>query len=199
MPMFKNFILIGRSGCGKGTQADLLMDYLKRETGHPVFYVENGQKFRDFFERKENVTSQISAKIYEEGGLQPEFLSTYMWADQLIESFDNKMHLVIDGAPRRLHEGYLLDSAFKFYGRHDTHILFLDISREEAEKRLLARGREDDKDKEDIKRRLDWYDTDVVPVLTFFKNNPDYNFHTIDGEKTVEEIHREIIEKVFGN
>lgn len=197
--MFKNFIFIGRSGCGKGTQAELLMDYLKRETGTPVFYVENGQKFRDFLERKDNPTSQISQQIYKEGGLQPEFLSVYMWTDQLIEKFDNKMHLVIDGAPRRLPEASILDSAFKFYNRSDLYVLYIDISREEAQKRLLLRGRTDDKSKDDINKRLDWFDSEVVPVLDFFKNHADYKFLQIDGERSIEDIHKDIISQVFGH
>ena len=195
--MLKNFIFIGRSGCGKGTQAELLTDYLKRETGISVFYVENGQKFRDFLERKDNPTSQISQKIYKEGGLQPEFLSVYMWTDQLIEKFDNKTHLVIDGAPRRLPEASILDSAFRFYGRENLYVLHIDIGRAEAEERLLARGRSDDKSREDISKRLDWFDTDVVPVLDFFKNNSRYKFLKIDGERSIEDIHKDIIQQIF--
>jgi adenylate kinase family enzyme len=198
--MPQNFIFIGRSGCGKGTQAELLIKNLKDTTSGEVFYLESGKRFRDFFADAENsYTGELSRKIYDTGGLQPEFLAVWVWSNALVKNLDDKMHLVVDGAPRKLHEAHLLDSALKFYNRHDVNVIFVDISREEAEKRLLSRGREDDKDIEDIKRRLDWYDSDVVPVISFFRDNPDYRFHRIDGEKAIEEIHSDILREVYGS
>ena len=193
--MPQNFIFIGRSGCGKGTQAELLIKHLKEITTDEVFYLESGKRFRDFF-NETGYTVDRAKEIYDHGGLQPEFLAVWVWSNALVKNLDDKMHLVIDGAPRKLHEAHLLDSALKFYGRHDVNVIFVDISREEAERRMLERGREDDKNIEDIKRRLDWYDTDVVPVISFFKDNPDYRFHKIDGEKSVEEIHQDILSAI---
>ena len=53
-------------------------------------------------------------------------------------------------------------------------------------------GREDDViDK--INRRQDWFDTDVMPVLEFYKNHKDYEFLDINGDQTIEEVHSEIM------
>ncbi len=48
-----------------------------------------------------------------------------------------------------------------------------------------------------IKKRLDWFDTDVQPVIDWFKSNDFYNFLDINGEQTIEEVHQEIMEKIL--
>ena len=61
--------------------------------------------------------------------------------------------------------------------------------------RLLGRGRIDD-NHDDIKTRLGWYETDVVPAIDFYKNNPKYNFIEINGEQTIEKVHQDILGKL---
>src|SRR3989344_2545474 len=39
------FVFFGRSGCGKGTQAELLADYLNKK-GEKVLHIETGKAFR---------------------------------------------------------------------------------------------------------------------------------------------------------
>src|SRR3989344_8323139 len=76
----QNFIFIGMSGCGKGTQAKLLGEYLKKiDPEREVFFLETGAEFRRFIQG-EGYTQRLSKKIYDEGGSQPEFLSVYMWS-----------------------------------------------------------------------------------------------------------------------
>jgi len=60
---------------------------------------------------------------------------------------------------------------------------------------LKDRGRNDDID-EDIKKRLDWYHKNVVPAIEYFKNNPYYKFISISGERSIEEVHRELMDRV---
>jgi adenylate kinase len=73
--------------------------------------------------------------------------------------------------------------------------LDIDISKDEAMKRLLARGRADDKKKE-IENRLSWYETEVVPTIGYYKGNPVYDYLHIDGERSVEEIHKDIVKRI---
>ncbi|MCG2694656.1 hypothetical protein L6261_01050, partial [Candidatus Parcubacteria bacterium] len=67
--------------------------------------------------------------------------------------------------------------------------------REWSTERLLGRGRSDD-DAEQIKKRLDWFDKDVIPAIEYLKNDPLYNFVDINGEQTIEQVQAEIIEKI---
>ena len=166
----------------------------KVDSQREVFFLETGAEFRKFIQG-EGYTQRLSKKIYDDGGSQPEFLSVYMWSRVLAESFKENEHLIIDGTPRRFHEAGALDSVFDFYKREKPYLIFLNISKEWAVERLLGRGRIDD-NHDDIKTRLGWYETDVVPAIDFYKNNPKYNFIEINGEQTIEKVHQDILGKL---
>lgn len=190
----KTFIIIGCSGCGKGTQADLLQEYLKKESPEQeLLYVEAGERFREFL-KNGTYASELSKEVYMRGELQPSFLSIWVWADLLIESLDNKKYLILDGSPRKLNEAYVLDEALHFYKRKNPYVIFINVSRDWATERLKGRNREDDKD-DGIKKRLDWFESDVKPAIEFFRETPYYNFLEINGQQSIEEVHKEIIEK----
>ena len=88
-----------------------------------------------------------------------------------------------------------MDSAFDFYSREKPYFIFLNIGKEWATERLTGRGRIDD-NHDDIKARLNWYETDVVPAINFYRNNPKYNFLEINGEQTIEKVHQDIWDKL---
>ncbi len=194
----ESFVFIGRSGCGKGTQVKLLIDYLDKRGDFPSYSIESGAFFRSFIQEK-GYTNSLARHIQEGGGLQPEFLSIWVWTNLLIRDFqDPNHHLIFDGMPRKEHEGPVFDAALDFYGREKRNIVYLNVSREWSEERMLARKRVDDTD-EYIKRRLDWFETDVMPVIEYFRSNKKYNFLDINGEQTVEAVHRDIIVGVEKN
>ncbi|PIQ66299.1 MAG: hypothetical protein COV96_02070, partial [Candidatus Zambryskibacteria bacterium CG11_big_fil_rev_8_21_14_0_20_42_18] len=64
--MLHTIIFIGRSGCGKGTQAGLLKDYIADldEDKHQILSVESGERFRQFI-RGQSFSSELSRKVYE--------------------------------------------------------------------------------------------------------------------------------------
>ncbi|OHA92236.1 MAG: hypothetical protein A3J09_02030 [Candidatus Zambryskibacteria bacterium RIFCSPLOWO2_02_FULL_51_21] len=195
--MLQTIIFIGRSGCGKGTQAELFKNRIRKfepdlPAGRQVLYVETGEHFRRFL-RGENFSAKLSKKIYEVDERQPDFLACYMWSHILLSELDADMHLVFDGAPRALDEAEILTSALKFYGRDKPAVIYINVSREWSEKRLLARGRADDVNLSRIDKRLDWFDKDVMPAVEYFRANPYYRFFEINGEQTIEEVHAEII------
>jgi len=193
----ETFIFIGPSGCGKGTQAELLIKYLKEnDINRSVFYLESGEKIRNFLKGKK-YSNKLAMEFYEKGKLQPEFLTVWVWAGILIENLTGMEHLVIDGTPRKLREARVLDTAIKFYNRNGTHIIFLNVSHAWSKNRLTERGRADDKTKGDIEKRLDWYEREVVPTIEYFKTDKNYKFHEINGEQSVEQVHSEIIKKIF--
>jgi adenylate kinase family enzyme len=191
----KTFIIYGSSGCGKGTQARLLMDYLKKiDTAHQTLYIETGQRFRDFI-TEASYTAAHTKEIIDAGGLLPEFLPIWIWSEYFVRHVSGNEHLILDGLSRRVHEAPILDSAMKFYKREKPYVLFLDVSREWAKERLMNRGRGDDNTK-DIEPRLDWFEKNVVPAMEYFRNNPGYEFITIQGEQSIEDVHKEIVEKL---
>ncbi len=193
--MQQTFIFIGRSGCGKGTQAALLMEKLKAEDSGDVFYLETGQRFREFV-KQPNYTSGLSYEVMKSGARQPDFLAAHIWSHVLIDTFNGRQHLVIDGTPRSKNEAVILDTAMKFYQLEKPFIVYMNVSNDWARSRLLERGRSDDKGADGIEKRLAWFERDVMPAVEYYRNNPDYNFLEINGEQTIEEVYTELISKI---
>ena len=166
----------------------------EKDPEHGVIYVQSGQHLRDFI-KGDSLTQKITKKKYDEGGLMPEFIVVYLWAKELIAEYTGNENLVFDGMPRKVHEAGALNSIFPYYGLPKPWVIYIDISKEESMKRLLARGRFDDK-KDEIEKRLSWYETQVVPTLEYYDDNPACNFLKIFGQRSVEEIHADIVKKV---
>lgn len=190
----QTFILIGRSGCGKGTQADLLrsrLDRLDRE-GQPILYVETGKHFREFI-REGTFSSVLSKKAYEKDERQPNFLGCWMWSNVLIEELTEGMHLIFDGSPRARAEAEVMTTALRFYEREKPVVVHINVSREWSEEKLLKRGRSDDVTIAKIDKRLDWFDKDVVPAINYFKSDPYYHYIEVNGEQSIEKVHSDIV------
>ena len=192
--MLHTVVFIGRSGCGKGTQADLLKNRIARfdKNKRQILYIETGGRFRKFIE-EDSYSSEISKAIYDRDERQPDFLACLMWARMLVEELLPDMHLVFDGAPRSHIEATLLSTALKFYKRTSPTVIYLNVGRKWAEERLLSRGRQDDKTLSKINKRLDWFEADTWPAIEYFKTNSLYRVLEIDGEQSVEKVHAEII------
>jgi adenylate kinase len=192
----QTFIFFGASGSGKGTQANLLIEYLKKvDAEKPIFYLETGEKFREFVTKEKSITRDLAKKIMDEGGLLPDFLPVWMWSQFLINNVTGNEHIVLDGLSRQEHEAPILDSAIKFYTREKPVVIVIEVSKEWSTDRLLGRGRSDD-NVEDIKNRLEWYDNNVLPAIAYFKNDPYYTVISINGEQTIPEVHTEIMAKL---
>ncbi len=188
----QSFIFIGRSGSGKGTQAELLIDHLKKQDeNNSVLYVETGAEFRDFIDQGGSHTADLAKKIQEEGGLMPEFLATYLWAHRLVSGAIANQHLIFDGSPRKYDEALVMDSVFDFYKIPRPIVIYLNVGEVWARSRLTERQRADD-NQDDIQNRMAWFASNVQPAIDFYKKNPLYNFHEIDAERSVSEIHTDI-------
>ncbi|MEI6316156.1 MAG: nucleoside monophosphate kinase [bacterium] len=191
----QTFIFAGRSGCGKGTQLKLLRESLEQKNPTiPSFSSVTGDMFRSFFDT--NTETSVRAKeLTARGELQPLFLTIWLWAKSIIENYTPESNIFIDGYPRRVEEAIAVDSMLKFYDRKNVIVLNFNVSRETSKARMLGRARADDT-VTNAETRLDWYDKDVTPAIDFFRNKPGYVFLDIDGEKPIDEIHNDIINKL---
>jgi adenylate kinase len=192
------YIFIGRSGCGKGTQVVKLAERLIEQgiiaDANSWLRIETGARLREAVEA-DNYTARILKVAMENGERLPDNFAIWTWTNFLFEKYTGGEHLFCDGCPRSLNEAQTLDLLFKFYNREKPTVVYLDVSREESTKRLLKRGRADDQ-LEDIERRLDWFDRDVVPALEYYRNNPKYKFIEVDGEQTIEKIHEDLMSMI---
>jgi adenylate kinase len=192
--MQQTFIFFGRSGSGKGTQAEMLKKYIQEKKGIEPIYIETGQKFRNFIDQS-NYSASLTKEVMSSGGLLPDFLPIWIWTTDLVTKFDGKRDLILDGLCRRPDEAPVLDSAVKFYKLIKPIVLYIKTSDEWSFERLKGRGRSDDSD-EYIKSRLKWFEWNVVPAMAYFYDNEEYYFFEINGEQSVEDVHKEIISKI---
>jgi adenylate kinase family enzyme len=191
----ETFIFISRSGGGKGTQIALFEEFIKETQYDEVFHLESGDRFREFISQ-DTYASKLAREINDLGQLQPSFLAVWAWTQELVWGLKEDNILMIDGTPRKLNEAKLLDEAFSFYNREHVKVIVIDVSRNWAIDRMKERKRADDKDFESRKKRLDWYDSDVVPVIDFFEKSENYDVIRVNGEQTIKEVHDEILNKL---
>ena len=176
----QTLIFIGRSGCGKGTQVALVQDYIKKQDQkRHIFYIETGERFRQFI-KEHSLSSRLAATIYKTGNRQPDFIAVWMWSHLLVEKMTGEEHVIFDGTPRSLQEAQIIDTAMTFYNRQRPHVIYLNISRETSKARMIARRRMDDINEEEIERRLNWFETDVVPAVEYFRRYSKYAFVELD-------------------
>jgi adenylate kinase len=191
----KTFVFIGPSGSGKGTQAHLLMETIKKDDPDgKILYIQSGQELRDFM-KGDSYLAKLTDRTLSNGGLMPSFMPIYIWGNFLVKNYTGTEHLIFDGTPRRLSEAEAMDSMFAFLNLEKPIVIYLAVPLEESVRRLMLRKRFDDTE-EDIRKRLSWYETDVKPAIDHFRNRKDVTVFDIDGNRSVEEIHADIITKV---
>ena len=191
-------IFLGPQGSGKGTQLTLLKQYLtEHDPKRNIVHFEMGKNLRELAQR-DNYTGRYSKEILAGGGLIPYAISTSVFSQYLIEHLvTDDEHLLIDGFPRMPSQVPALDSALiDFYKRKSPTVIFLHLSNEEAAKRLLLRGRDDDTTA-NIDKRLKWSQEQTAQNINWFKSNPAYRVIEIDGRQTVPRVQEDIMKALF--
>lgn len=194
------FIIMGKPGSGKGTQAYLLKSILEKDHAE-VIHATTGGSFREFIKAPSFVSEQ-ARNIQNSGGLQPEFLAIWNWANIFINSLKANTTVILDGAPRKLVEVEVMHELFPFLGYKYPPIIYIDVSDEWAKDRMKHREltatekREDQSNDEEITRRVDLFNRDILPCVEQFKNDSRYSFIQVNGEQTIEEVHAEVMQKL---
>ena len=101
MQQSQTYVFFGQIGSGKGTQAKLLMDYLKNQDKKDSVYAGTGEEFRKLLVQV-NPTTEAIKKTLNRGELQPDFLTTSLFTNVLINFLTSEKHLFVDGYPRTL-------------------------------------------------------------------------------------------------
>lgn len=204
-----NVAVLGPQGSGKGTQGGLLAQYFK------MAYLDMGEILRSVARQPENKYHNEVKRDLEVGNLvKDELVRLLAW--DFINKNRGKGGVVFDGYPRSVAQYEHLQDMLRKFGEKVDGVIYLTISEAESIKRLSIRRicdrcgriykregkcscggklvqREDDKP-EAIKRRLALYEERTRPVLERAK--ADGWLMEIDGEKKIEEIHREIVKKL---
>ena len=190
------FIFLGRSGCGKGTQVDLLIKHLSERVDkeRKILHIESGALIREF-SKGDSFTQKKTNFVMSNGLLIPEAVIVSLWMSHLDKNFTGNENLLFDGTPRKLRESQLLDDTLKFYDIKNPTVIVVNVSRDWSEKRLFGRARKDDT-KESINKRLEWYETEVVPTINYYRDSSYYKVIDVNGEQPIEDVHKEILAKL---
>ncbi len=206
--MQHKILLMGPQGCGKGTQAEKL----SQKFSIPAF--GTGQLIREEVTSGSELGQKLNAIILR-GELISDVDAAYLLKRRL-EKPDTQNGYILDGYPRNLSQF----AAFDF--DTPTHVIIVDVPREESLKRLggrlTCRGcnkvgsvsdglnagdtcicggewyQRDDDTPEAITRRLEIYEKDTSPVIDEYKKKG--VVHHVDGMGGVEQVFERIIESI---
>jgi adenylate kinase len=183
--MKKIISLYGLAAAGKTTQADLLC----KKYGFQQFGM--GETLRAEISSGSELGTEIKKSV-DKGVLIPDELMT-----QILEKIGASIKetgIVFDGFPRMVPQAEMLDKIVKENGLDVDLFILLNISFEEAQKRINNRaektGRADDKDPKVVGNRLDVFRQESVPLISYYKSRE--KFVEIDGEMSIKEVFNEI-------
>lgn len=174
-------ILIGIQGAGKSTQGNLLSEKLS------VPYLSTGHIFREMAKEHMPLGRYIK-EVMNAGYLIPDKKVLKIVSEYLKRSEYQKGY-ILDGFPRTL-------AQVREFKNGVDKVVYLKVSDKEALWRLAYRNdvaREDETLKA-IKKRIDLFHKFTEPVLNFYRHKG--ILVEIDGEKEIEEIHKEIMRKI---
>ena len=175
--MAKRLIFLGPPGAGKGTQAQILSE------NYQIPHVSTGDILRAAVAGETSLGKQ--AKDYmDRGELVPDALILGLIKGRLSHE-DTANGWILDGFPRNVNQAAFLEELLTELSQNADRVLNLEVPDEVLVSRLLERKRGDDNE-ETIRRRLQVYHRDTVPVIDFYQQRK--TLKTIDGDRTMKEV-----------
>ena len=164
----QTFVFFGQVGSGKGTQVKLLADFLKEHDGRECVQTSTGNEYRRLLEGGNYIGTLVKDSVIR-GELQPDFLTNAIVTNILTLSLSPEKHLIADGYPRTIMQSGTFEAMMKFFKREIVNVIYIEVGKEEAIKRMMLRARHDDTE-EGIAKRFDEYENNVISAMNYFKD-----------------------------
>jgi len=206
-----NIILFGPPGAGKGTQSQHLVN------SHCYHQISTGDLLRDEIKKGTELGNKILSKIDIGEFVEDEIVNFLIQKVTSNKKYNNK--LIFDGYPRNISQAKNLDEIMQKNNQTINAIIYLDVSRDIIEKRILGRvvcykcnktlneyldikeiqnhecGKQYFKKRKDdnsdtIMKRYDTFITETNPLLDYYKKKP--CFFKIDATLKINEISAKI-------
>lgn len=174
-------IIIGIQGAGKSTQGNLLAKKLR------VAYLSTGHIFREIAKEKTAIGRYIK-EVMNAGYLIPDKKTLEIVSEYLARPTYKKGY-ILDGFPRTLGQ-------VKAFKNGIDKVIYLNVPDKEALWRLSFRNGENREDEtlKAILKRIELFHKLTEPVLGYYRKKG--VLVEIDGEKSIEDIHKEILKKL---
>ena len=206
-----NIILFGPPGAGKGTQSQFIVKK------HNYFQLSTGNLLREEVKLKTPLGTEIETLISNGKFVSDETVNALL--RKSITNLKFRDRIIFDGYPRNVDQAKNLELILGEFDQTIGHIIFLNVSRDIIEKRIMGRmtcdkcnmtlneyfnkeqielhpcGKEFLKKRKDdnfdvVVARYDTYMQTTNPVLNFYSKNA--NFTEIDGAAEIEQINNKI-------
>ena len=206
-----NIILFGPPGAGKGTQAQFIVKK------HNYFQLSTGNLLREEVKLETSLGTEIDILISNGKFVSNETVNTLL--RKSITNLKFRDRIIFDGYPRNVEQAKNLELILGEFDQTIGHIIFLNVSRDIIEKRIMGRmtcekcnmtlneffnkeqielhpcGKEHLKKRKDdsldvVIGRYNTYMKTTKPVLDFYSKN--VNFTEIDGAAEIEQINNKI-------
>ena len=202
-----NVIIFGPPGAGKGTQAQNLVKKFN------LYQLSTGDLLRSEIKKKTEIGKKIEQIITQGDFVKDDIVNELL--KKFITNYNYRNKIIFDGYPRNINQAENLEVTLHSDNQSINFILFLKVTRETVEKRILGRiicekcnrtmneylnkeeidkheceknylkKRKDD-NQETIITRYDEYMMKTKPVLDFYSSRS--YFHEIDGNQKIQVI-----------
>ena len=202
-----NVIIFGPPGAGKGTQAQNLVKKLN------LYQLSTGDLLRSEIKKKTEISKKIEQIVAQGDFVTDDIVNELL--KKFITNYNYRNKIIFDGYPRNINQAKTLEAMLNSDNQSINFILFLKVTRETVEKRILGRiicekcnmtmneyfnkeeidkheceknylkKRKDD-NQETIITRYEEYMKKTKPVLDFYSSRS--YFHEIDGSEKIQAI-----------
>ena len=205
--------MFGPPGAGKGTQSNNIVNKFN------YFQISVGDLLRSEIKKNNEIGKKIFSLISKGEFVSDEIINSILV--NIVSKPELKNRIIFDGYPRNLSQAEYLEIILKKNKQEIGFIIYLNVSREIIEKRILGRlicekcnkilneftsqkelqnhscGKEflkkrHDDNSETIIKRYETYMKQTNPILKFYSNRP--NFFDIDASVHIDEITTKIEE-----
>ena len=208
-----NIILFGPPGAGKGTQSQYLVESCN------YTQISTGDLLRDEIKKNTELGKEILSKVDIGDFVNDEIVNSLI--DEIVSKKKYHNKLIFDGYPRNIFQAKNLDNIMSKNNQSIGAIIYLDVTRDIIEKRILGRivcekcnvtlneyldneqiknhkcgneylkKRKDDNSKTII-NRYDTFVKETNPLLDYYSKKT--TFYKVDASVKIEEIRAKIAE-----
>lgn len=209
-----NLVILGPQGCGKGTQAEKLVEK------YGLYHIDMGKALREAAKEE----TELGQKLNEVINVRKELVSDDLVVSVLrreLEKVPAEQGIIFDGAPRRIEQVDEVEGLFKEFGRIFDKVIHVNISEKESIFRIskrynctkCAKGLILGKDFQNIgeachycdspieqrlddtpdgvRKRLKIFHEETLPVIEYYRKEG--KLIEVNGEQNPEKVLEEII------